>query len=1185
MFNAKAMLILLIGLLVLPSCAGKKGKKTATHFSLLSARALSGIASEGGVMVYGKNLSNGDGLALPIRSDSDANVQLSNGTWDFYAVIWEGSPSHAAGLKELTGTHLCGFVGNVELKGGDISIPFNLNSANCAGSILKGEQASNNFSSNQFSPLNFRSCGAIPGTFSAGSDCGGAAPGDGGTLSLKISLLGYEEKGGVFLPQGALTSRCIEVADMDSSDIVTPLGTSMVQMFAYRFHYYNQINCGGSEIKVNYRHGPLFPANPNDTAVFTSGNENYLLFSGQAPAPFIVLNPPVDINIANASAYNLSGICDSTGGNVDIHFNGNSVATTTCTGGSWSSGSLNIPLLGGAEPAQGNVAINIIYDSGPNASSNVTYDNIAPASPSGLGWVQASPYSGASVSAAWTPSADIASQQIDYYTDASCITAAGTSNTLGAIATNDSFSGSDGDYYYTVTAFDNVGNQTISTCSSGMTIDTTAPLAASALNWVEASPLDGVTATATWTVSGSSDINTQSVFVYTDSGCTISAGVYNGLGDGITTQSHTGSDNEDLYFKVKVYDHAGNSTSSSCSLTAMQLRQNDPPILDSIADQLGVSENSPISQINPGDGGDDLDSDFDPITYSCQYDSTADGTLAGGMNCTMITGLIFNSTTGVIDWTPDYSQAGTYELHISGSDGSLADDEIVVITVSNVNRVPDLDPVSGPISIPQDDPSIIWDAGDNGNDFDIDLEALTYSCYFEIGTPDNSVVQNLGTVCNGTNLPGISFNSSTGVLDWTPTSSQLGEYEFKIMASDSSGGIDFQYIHVRVLPIVFKDLAAGNNHTCGIDDRSRVFCWGDNSSGQIGAGTATSNYHIPTLVDDTALGSNYFVGIKSGANHVCGIADDAKIWCWGKNTNGEMGINNINANQKPTASVDESNLGTEYFVDIALGQAHTCGLTNVGNVFCWGNDSAGQLGNDISNASSYIPVAINTSVIGGDTIIKIGAGDYHTCAMGSSRKTYCWGNGQYGRLGDSYTTNRFTPVEVDSTNWNGTNEEMAQLSGGNEHTCAVTEPQNKTYCWGNNSDGRLGDGSQVAKSIPVLIDESNLGGNYFIEVASGWNHTCGQTDIGDVFCWGSNSYGQLGKGAGGDEVKPVAIISGTIGNEPIDHITVGQDHSCIVGQWGNIHCWGYDGSGQLGNGSGVTANQSSATLVDFNATP
>lgn len=206
---------------------------------------------------------------------------------------------------------------------------------------------------------------------------------------------------------------------------------------------------------------------------------------------------------------------------------------------------------------------------------------------------------------------------------------------------------------------------------------------------------------------------------------------------------------------------------------------NQAPLLDTIADQT-VNEGVAITTINAGDGGDDFDRDGQAITYDCYYDTTIDGSVLSVSACTSITGLSFSTSTGVMNWTPNTSQSGTYEFIIIGSDGSLTGSEIFSITVNDTNQAPVLDAIADQ-TVDANSPITTVDAGDGGDDFDADGDALTYTCYYD--TNANGTVANVNA-CSS--LSGATFSASTGVLNWTPSFAQVGQYEFKITASDSS---------------------------------------------------------------------------------------------------------------------------------------------------------------------------------------------------------------------------------------------------------------------------------------------------------------------------------------------------------------------------------------------------------------
>ena len=372
-------------------------------------------------------------------------------------------------------------------------------------------------------------------------------------------------------------------------------------------------------------------------------------------------------------------------------------------------------------------------------------------------------------------------------------------------------------------------------------------------------------------------------------------------------------------------------------------------------------------------------------------------------------------------------------------------------------------------------------------------------------------------------------------------------------------------------PRVFN---AGEYHNCEL--RQGVpYCWGYNAKFQTGRSTSYSSYSDPGLVTSINTG----IDLAGGSDHTCSLLSDQTIVCWGNNAQGQLGRGgSVNTNNYgPTVRVTErvSNLPLSGVVQISSGLDHLCALTKDAFVYCWGTRVEGQVAGDGINTLAGATTAIQAPTL--RDIKQISAGGAHTCALTYTGTVFCWGNNSQSQLGDGTYVNTSTPVQVAGLT------DVKQISAGGAHTCALLVT-NVLKCWGYNNYGQFGDGTQTSSTSPVPA--SGLSG--ITDVYAVDSRTCARNATG-LYCWGSNYRGKIGNGvnglAGSAVVTPF-LVSGVANG----YFSGGWEHSCSASLTGYLACWGWNSHNQV-DPSGTTqvvplqvhnsadANVSSTTII------
>lgn len=348
---------------------------------------------------------------------------------------------------------------------------------------------------------------------------------------------------------------------------------------------------------------------------------------------------------------------------------------------------------------------------------------------------------------------------------------------------------------------------------------------------------------------------------------------------------------------------------------------------------------------------------------------------------------------------------------------------------------------------------------------------------------------------------------------------------------------------VSVRLVTFSSVFAGLYHTCGIDTDDVAHCWGANDWGQ--SGPTPSLAPCPGVTCRRAPGevptSREFVEMSLGFHHSCAKSLIGRLFCWGSNSAGQLGVDW----PTPSSAVPIEITSGPVFQRIGAGTNHSCAVADGGRAYCWGYNNRGQIGPAAMGFSST-PVEVSADL----EFVAVDAGDLHSCGVTVDGLAYCWGWNYDGQLGVDSVAASAIPVPVTG------NILFDSISLGRYHSCALTRGGN-AYCWGTGEDGQLG-----IEPLDFQYDPSPVTGGYsFAAISAGAFHTCGLTAAGEAYCWGRGADGRLGNGSDQDRHTPTRVAGGVV----FSTITSGAQHTCGMSTDGFAYCWGSNFNGQVGN--------------------
>lgn len=404
-------------------------------------------------------------------------------------------------------------------------------------------------------------------------------------------------------------------------------------------------------------------------------------------------------------------------------------------------------------------------------------------------------------------------------------------------------------------------------------------------------------------------------------------------------------------------------------------------------------------------------------------------------------------------------------------------------------------------------------------------------------------------------VPGIS-GATDVVSGGNVTCALLGNQTARCFGANNAGSLgrgslsttayrDYVYPSPIASPLPASgNFDAGTDSVCAITAAQGVVCIGLNDAGQLGAGLSALRSTSPVL----ASGIGDALQVSAGSKLNCAVMQSGQVQCWGRGQAGELGNGNFSASAIP---VTVSGIATA--VAVSAADSHACAVLQNGTVQCWGQNNSGQLGNG-QNAGSPATSAVPVTVAGLSDAVSVAVASGTSCALRAGGTVSCWGNNDFGQLGNGSMLYSSLPLPVANVT------SATALTLGQHHGCALLV-NGDVQCWGAaNSNTLLGDGSlggfprkaTRVKGLPAPV----------VSVSAGATHSCAVLNTGSVMCWGADDFAQLGDRSNQYGWPPVRVpgISTAIA------VSVGEDYSCARLQDDTLQCWGMNYS-QMGPGA------------------
>ncbi|RJP61813.1 MAG: hypothetical protein C4543_02940, partial [Ignavibacteriales bacterium] len=378
-----------------------------------------------------------------------------------------------------------------------------------------------------------------------------------------------------------------------------------------------------------------------------------------------------------------------------------------------------------------------------------------------------------------------------------------------------------------------------------------------------------------------------------------------------------------------------------------------------------------------------------------------------------------------------------------------------------------------------------------------------------------------------------------------------------------------------------KKLDLGDMHSIALTTSGRVFTWGINSYGQLGDGTIIPKYFPTEITNNFNLfPTETIVNVYAGSYNTLAITSSGRVFIWGIDFNGFFDglVMTYNENSLP---IDITNMfqfsDDDQIIDISSSGMKILALSAKGRVFMWGEEYEGIMLDDriIYNSTTWaIDITNDFTLEENDKIVEISVGYSFATALSSQGQMFVWGHNESGQLGNDSTQDVYLPLNITNQFQLNAEEHIIDISTGGGHAAVITS-SGRLFTWGSNYNGQLGNGTLTNHLIPIDITANfNLSNDEkIVFVDLGRDNSSVITTIGRIFTWGNNSQGKLGDGTNTNRLYPVEITTNFVINldEAIISLSLGGEHSSVLTSLGIPFIWGYNGYGTLGDGTTISS--------------